>query len=129
MYTAVAIVKTKDDKVYRSKNIAGLTKSDLVDAADHYFAFVKQEEPSVFVVELENIFYHGINDSYVVHHVGDDEVCLQCVGGKFILRVSEGQQKQVGVVLVTREDEEFDYSLNELINTFDFSGDTEYEIE
>lgn len=129
MYTAVAIIKDKDDSVLSSKNIAGVTKSDLVDAADHYLHFIKTDNDKAFVVDLENIFYHGITDTYVVHHVGDDEVCLQCVGGKFILRVSEGQQKQVGVVLVTREDEEFEYSLNELINTFDFSGDKDYGIE
>lgn len=120
MYSAVAIIKDKDDKTLAHKEIAGLTKSALVDTADYFLTHSKTEHPTAFVVDLEMIFYHGVTDSYVVHHVGDDEVCLQCVGGKFILRVSEGQQKQVGVVLVTKEDEEFEYTLNELINTFDF---------
>lgn len=129
MYTATAVVKDKDDRVLSSKNVAGITKSELVDSADYYLAFFKNNDSSAFVVELEDIFYHGISDSYVVHHVGDDEVCLQCVGGRFTLRVSEGQQKQVEIILVTREDEEFEYSLNELINTFDFSDEKDYEIE
>lgn len=120
MYSAVAIIKDKDDRTLAHKEIAATSKSALVDTADYYLSFFKADNPKAFVVELEMIFYHGISDNYVVHHVGDDEVSLQCMGGKFTLRVSEGQQKQINIVLVTREDEEFEYTLNELINTFDF---------
>ncbi len=125
MYSAVAIIKDKDDKQLARKEIAATSKSALVDTADYYLTHFKTENPNAFVVDLELIFYHGISDSYVVHHVGDDEVSLQCMGGKFTLRVSEGQQKQVTIILATREDEEFEYSLNELINTFDFGPNGE----